>query len=179
MITFLNTNKDTIILKVITSELTKQIAAINGADISNVDEIIKYIKNNDINHILLTVSYYEDEKKLLDLINTNNGNFNGNIISKLDGNKDEKTENKSSRDKQDNKKDFVCPKCGSNEGLVDKDGNKYPCISCLQIDLGQKIIGKMAKEFSGVINKNNLLIDELVNIFSRPVNNQEKTDQEK
>ena len=177
MITFLNTDKDTIILKVITSELTKQIAAINGADIAKVDEIIKYIKNNDINHLLLTVSYYDDEKKLVELINSNNGNLNGNIISKLD--KEEKSESKFTKDKQENKKDFVCPKCGSNEGLIDKDGNKYPCISCLQIDLGQKIIGKMAKEFSGIINKNNLLIDELVNIFSRPVNNQEKTDQEK
>jgi hypothetical protein len=70
------------------------------------------------------------------------------------------TKKKTAKEYRNN--DFVCPECGDNDCLIDKHGKKYPCLSCIQIDIGQKIM----KNISKVVDRNNMLIEKLCGIFT-------------
>jgi len=179
MITFLTHDRENILIKAISTEQSKQIAAVDGSDVSNISEVIKYIKNNNIKNVFLSLSYYEDERKLLESIAIHKSNANGNMFkigSVTNNNSNEKTENESSLENDKKNKTFVCPVCGSDEGLVDKNGNTHPCLSCLQIDIGKKISEKIGKEFALVVNKNNMIIDELIKIFTPKKESDDKQD---
>jgi len=168
MITILNHDKENIFIKIISTEQSKQIAAVEGADVTNLNDVIKYIRNNNIKNVYLSVSYYDDERKLLENIAITKAHALGNVL-KLNSDGNNNTEENVSKDSsivKQKKNNFKCPKCGSDEGLVDKDGNTHPCLSCIQIDIGQKLMDKIGKEFALVVNKNNLVIDELIKIFT-------------
>lgn len=174
MITFVNKpSSDTVNIKLIATDLTKMMSAINGFDICNIDHIIQQCReDNSIQHVNVLVNYYKDENELLEFINKyKNSESNNTVVSfNVDNNKmDNDYHNKKEDKKTSSKKhdihissDFICPECGENDCLIDKNGNKYPCLSCLQIDIGQKIM----KNYSKIVDRNNALIQKLCEIFT-------------
>lgn len=175
MVTFVNRPcEDTINIKLIVTDLTKVVASINGFDTVNLDTIFENYRNDDsIKHINLLVNYYNNEGELVEFINKYNKNENQLDIVKNNNTNSNNNQNKldsafrnistPKNHKVEIKSDFVCPECGVEDCLVDKNGKKYPCLSCIQIDIGQKIM----KNYSKIVDKNNILIEKLCDIFSQ------------
>lgn len=176
MVTFVNRPcEDTINIKLIVTDLTKVVASINGFDTVNLDTIFENYRNDDsIKHINLLVNYYNNEGELVEFINK--FNKNGNSLDIIKDNINNNSESKQcesesnfrnisspKKHKVEIKSDFICPECGAEDCLVDKNGKKYPCLSCIQIDIGQKIM----KNYSKIVDKNNILIEKLCEIFSQ------------
>ena len=161
MITYLVKNNDTATLRIVSTEESKVQAALCCGDRVNLDSAIKEINDDpSIQHVDVCVTYYDDEKKIVDAIN--------NIPSK---NTNTQLQNSSKREKckddvkKDSKHNHRCEICGSEEALFDKNGKKYPCYSCIQIDTGKRVIDAIGNKFENSISKNNKLIEELLNFL--------------
>lgn len=141
MLTFYTVDGETAILKIVIGKQSKGIAAIQGCDCCSIDDYFNEVSTNpEAKHTKLCVTYCDDERDAADFLNMIKYN-------QLLQAKNKNTEDKTEQPKKENKKqkciNYTCPKCGSQFGLVDKDGNTYPCISCLKIDIGSDIYNTM------------------------------------
>jgi transcription elongation factor Elf1 len=161
MVTFAQkVSDDTVNIKIVYTDISKLTSAVNGFDIANINGIIDEIKSDrSIKNVNICLNYYDDESKLVTFLQkykTQSDNSNNTSDDTQNKNVDKKYKQKSSMD-------YTCPDCGSEDSaLVDKYGNKYPCLSCLQINIGQKIMSNIKP----VLEKNNYLIDGLCKLFS-------------
>ena len=106
--------------------------------------------DKNIEHVLLSINYYDDEKEISEFLDKNKVRKDSS---------EEKTEVKQTQKKVIKHNDFICPLCHSNEGLVDKDGKVYPCYSCIQIDVGKRILDNYNKTVKQTVDKNNIIIE--------------------
>ena len=162
MVCFMNKIDDTAIIKLICGEQSRMNAAVNGADFINIDGIINDANNDDkIKHIGIALSYYNDEDKLTSKIKNNySPNYSNN-------NSKSNKQQKKSNNKEESPEDWKCPECGSDECLKDRQGTKYPCLSCLQIDIGQKILRQFTDKISNSLDINNKVIESFVNFLKK------------
>lgn len=163
MVCFMVKNGDTAIIKIICGKQSKMNAAITGGDFINLDSAVNDAnQDNNIKHIGALISYYEDEDEIsnklkspgfMQLVSNNNSN----------NNTDKKSNKKDiNKEKKNDENDWTCPECNSDDCLKDKHGNKYPCISCLQIDIGQKILREFGDKVNKTLNVNNNIIDSFI-----------------
>lgn len=162
MVCFMSKVEDTAIIKLICGEQSRMNAAVNGADFINIDGIVNDANNDDkIKHIGIALSYYNDEDKLTSKIKNNYSATP--IQNNIKPNKTQKKNNT----KEEAVEDWTCPECGSNECLKDRQGTKYPCLSCLQIDIGQKILRQFTDKITNSIDINNKVIESFVDFLKR------------
>jgi predicted RNA-binding Zn-ribbon protein involved in translation (DUF1610 family) len=175
MISYLAKNGDTATIRCVFGEQSKVNAALYGGDRMLLDSILNDVNSDDnIKHVCLAASFYDDE----DIINEK---IKSDIMLSKNKNNEENKENNSSNNEEEkdniipneskNKShDWKCPECGIDDCLVDKHGNKYPCLGCLQIDIGQKIMQKLGKDFTSIgkeINKTMNVNNQIITGFMK------------
>lgn len=166
MVCFLTKNGDTAIIRLICGEQSRMNASINGGDFINLDSAVNDANNDDnIKHIGALITYCGDEDKITSKlrgiqVNQQNNNNNNNNNQNTDKSSKKKTVEK-------NPDDWKCEECGENDCLKDKHGVKYPCLSCLQIDIGQKILRQFADKVSTTLNMNNDIIRSFMNYLKK------------
>lgn len=156
MVSFLSKNGDTATIRCIFGEQSRINAALYGADRMLLDEILNNVNSDDnIKHVHLAAAFYEDESIIHDKIRSDITSSNNIVNQKKNNNKDEDSEDEDSDTNEhveiesgSDDNDWKCPECSDGECLKDRQGNKYPCLSCLQIDIGQRILEKFGKEFA-------------------------------
>jgi len=176
MISFLSKSKNTATIRCIFGTQSKLNAALYGADCLNLDSIMNDINSdNKIDHVQLCVAFYDDESAINEKIKndvTMSRLLNGNNLhnedkedeDEDDGDEDVELKNDEQEDNttKNNFTDWKCPDCGENECLRDKHGHKYPCLSCLQIDIGQKIMENFGLKIKKSLDTNGEIISEFV-----------------
>jgi len=172
MITFVCKNGDTAVLRVISCKESRMASAVNGSDVVNLDEVMNSINgDDDVKHINLAVTYYEDEKEILEFINSHNSPNWRKYPSNGSNNNNQKKPQKEEEDCCDETKhSWICPVCGEETGLVDKNGKTYPCYSCLQIDIGQRLERKYMDQIKQLLAKNTFVLDRFNDIIEAEIN---------
>lgn len=151
MVTFLKKMGNTALIRLVSCDDSRCLAAIEGMDVCCLDEILNDINGDDsIEHVNLALSYFDDEDKLLAFIKKYNMNHSKKRSSAEDTEHEDETSNSSSDDTPTKSRniDYKCPRCGSaDSALVDKDGRKYPCMSCIEIDVGLRLMDKYGRDY--------------------------------
>lgn len=170
MVCFLTKSDDTAIIRLICGEQSKMNAAVNGGDFMGLDAIINDANRDDnIKHIGIMLNYYDDEDKITSKLK--GVQFTQQLQNNTSNTKSAEKKNSKDNNKEKSKDDWTCPECNGNDCLKDKDGNKYPCLSCLQIDIGQKILRQFADKVSGHLKMNNDIIGSFINYLKKENNN--------
>lgn len=157
MITFVKTVGDTAILRAVVGKESKCITSITGTDGFDLDEFFNLVSDSkDIKHAKFELSYCENEKDIVEFLERNNKSVDRTIHSSKKEIKTEELEENEDCDndcskcgyyaeEQDDEQDFTCPQCGSDEGLVDKNGHIHPCLNCIKTDIGLQMENKYRK----------------------------------
>lgn len=174
MICFLSKNGDAGVIRLISGKQSRISASIGCGDFVPLDSIFNEINADpDIHHVGILTTYCDDElevsSRLKDIAFNSPSNLKDKIVT---NNTTEKSESKKAVKNEKAKiNDWKCPECGGSDCLKDKDGNSYPCLSCLQIDIAQKVLKDFVNKLDKSLNLNNEIIESFIQFLKKGKNN--------
>ncbi len=147
MITFVRTCGEEAQIHIVCGNESKAVSAVNGQDVVNIDNALNdIVENKKIKHVNLVVTYTDSESNVHSYLKSIETGTDKKKMCRPNGACEEGDCECDGEDDSE-EMDYTCPECGEKDvALYDKFGNKFPCLTCIKIDVAKQLQKKQKME---------------------------------